>query len=157
VSAEVWLNPPKLKAFCVPRTKSADLSNRLPKRPVLPGFTSVADGARGMALPSTYSVVLTARTRRVPACDADAGDEAHQGPPEREVPARDCFTPGSQGGKLRFVATLRVTVSRKLPGPTTTGDRTLTTDWKHKATDHYCVRPWSEIYEPDPARLSLGM
>lgn len=79
MSIEVWLNPPKLKAFCVPRTKSADLSTRLPKRPDFARF--YVRGGRRTRYGATQhiSVVLTARAVRVPARDASVGDEAHQG------------------------------------------------------------------------------
>jgi hypothetical protein len=127
VSAEVWLNPPKLKAFCVPRTKSADLSNRLPKRPVFARFY-VRGGRRSRYGATQHiSVVLTARTRRVPACDAGAGDKAHQG-----------LRNASSGAGLFYAWLPRRQTEvccnppshslSDLPGPTTTGYRTLTTD-----------------------------
>lgn len=41
--------------------------------------------------------------------------------------------------------------------PTTTGYRILITDGTHEANSHLSVRPWSEIYEPDPARPNFGL
>ena len=167
-STEVWLNPRELQASCVPRTGFAVPRTLPPKRSGLPGF-NVRGGRRtqvwrdpahlsrahclGLGLPCLGRRL---RSRR-------CSDRSRCGPTSKQLALSGPVVPNEIILRLTLKAATEVSCNppsisiSDLPGPTTTGDRSSPRTGSTSASLHCCVRPWSEINEPEPGSAHCGM
>ena len=167
-STEVWLDPRELQASCVPRTGFAIPRTEPPKQSGLPRF-NVHGGRRTQVWrdPAHFS------RARCPGlglpCQGDGcetvkcSDRSRCGPTSKLLALSGRVVPNEivlrllSRRQLRYAATLRVSVSRiclgrppPATGPHHGGEAQVLPFTK-------CVRPWSEINEPEPGSAHCGM